>query len=365
MCEDQAQAQTEEAARGCGNAQEDPRSRVFRAIDELHEVGRIVASFQSSSLKALPHDIHGAAGLITRTTTRLARDLRHIFENHDNEAHPSHQTRGNKWYYELGRIRDTVQQLADELNVFSGPAGEDPRCDGPENERFRGPVGIGTVTRPQRGAQVPQDLLDAAAPANEDPPLGGEDILNELFQVQELVGTDRGMLKVTVGDMIGLAIENPVARRPKGLIRYGEAKRYLGDIGFIVDQGHLYVALASRWIRRQLLETFGPAAFRWPQLLLSIPGAEKDPPRYFSKMLRSRTVRIPIQALSLIADDYAPPRGKINYSRLKSPEAAIDAIEDNWRSVEEATSSEERRNRIRTVCDAARELIRMLETPMP
>ena len=132
----------------------------------------------------------------------------------------------------------------------------------------------------------------------EDTDPEGRDILDRLFQVQELIPTMTGTHKVTVGEMVGLVIENPVLERPKAIIQYDDAKRYIKELGFIVHEGHLHVANQSRWIRKQLLDT--SFADGWFTLLRGLAGAKSGPQMWFSKAFKSRTTMIPLSTLAIV-----------------------------------------------------------------
>ena len=136
----------------------------------------------------------------------------------------------------------------------------------------------------------------------EDSDPEGRDILDRLFQVQELVPTMTGTHKVTVGEMVGLVIENPVLKRPKAIIQYEDAKRYIKELGFIVHKGHLHVANQSRWIRKQLLDT--SFADGWFILLRGLRGAKAGPQKWFSKAFKSRTTMIPLSTLAIERSSY-------------------------------------------------------------
>ena len=136
----------------------------------------------------------------------------------------------------------------------------------------------------------------------EDTDPEGRDILDRLFQVQELVPTITGTHKVSVGEMVGLVIENALLERPKALIQYDDAKRYIKELGFIVSDGHLYVANQSRWIRKQLLDT--SFADGWFDLLRGLAGAKAGPQMWFSKAFKSRTTSIPLSTLAIERSPY-------------------------------------------------------------
>ena len=136
----------------------------------------------------------------------------------------------------------------------------------------------------------------------EDSDPEGRDILDRLFQVQELVPTMTGTHKVTVGEMVGLVIENPVPKRPKAIIQYKDAKRYIKKLGFIVHEGHLHVANQSRWIRKQLLDT--SFADGWFILLRGLAGAKAGPQMWFSRAFKSRTTMIPLSTLAIERSSY-------------------------------------------------------------
>ena len=136
----------------------------------------------------------------------------------------------------------------------------------------------------------------------EDTDPEGRAILDRLFQVQELVPTMTGTHKVTVGERIGLVIKNPVLERPKAIIQYDDAKRYIKELGFRVHEGHLHVANQSRWIRKQLLDT--SYADGWFVLLRGLAGAKAGPPMWFSKAFKSRTTMIPLSTLAIERSPY-------------------------------------------------------------
>lgn len=127
----------------------------------------------------------------------------------------------------------------------------------------------------------------------------GRDILDQLFQVQEMVITKDGSFKVSVGEMIALVIENPrfEADRKSGAIPYDDAKRYLKDIGFIVDPEYLYVANKSIWISKQLRDT--SYADSYPSLLRLLPDARSAGEAKWFAGRRSRATQIPLRLIPI------------------------------------------------------------------
>ena len=117
----------------------------------------------------------------------------------------------------------------------------------------------------------------------------GLQILEGLFQVQEMVLTNKGNFKCSVGEMVSLVIKNPALEEKPGRIPYSAAKHYLKDLGFRVEGGHLYVANRSKWIRRQVSVAYEHS---WYHLLRTMPGAEKGPQLWFPGY-SSRTTQIP------------------------------------------------------------------------
>lgn len=130
----------------------------------------------------------------------------------------------------------------------------------------------------------------------------GQNLLEELFQVQETVLTQNGNFKVTVGEMVSLVIENPALMRESGRISCADAKKYLRDIGFRVEGGHLYVANQSTWIRKQVGTAYKHG---WHNLLRSMPGAEEGKMMWFTSY-SSRTTMIPCACMPREPVDHTP-----------------------------------------------------------
>ncbi len=124
----------------------------------------------------------------------------------------------------------------------------------------------------------------------------GMQILDLLFQVREVVSTSSGAYKLSVGEMIAL-IANPQFDGSEGLLGRDDAKRYLRDIGFVVDRGWLYVANQSDWIRETLAGT--SFADDHASLLRVVPGAEPGGRRRFAGSRICRTTRIPVKLLDI------------------------------------------------------------------
>lgn len=124
----------------------------------------------------------------------------------------------------------------------------------------------------------------------------GRQILDLLFQVQEVVNTSNGTFKMSVGEMIALVIKNPRFDRPSGQLGLEDAERYLRDIGFVLHHGNLYVANQSVWISRMLDGT--SFADDHASLLRALPSAETGGRRWFAGR-QCRATRIPVKYLGI------------------------------------------------------------------
>ena len=100
---------------------------------------------------------------------------------------------------------------------------------------------------------------------------------------------------MSVGEMIAL-IANPQFDGSEGLLGRDDAKRYLRDIGFVVDRGWLYVANQSAWIREALAGTSFTKDHA--SLLRVLPGAEPGRRKRFAGRV-GRNTRIPVGSLDL------------------------------------------------------------------
>ncbi|MCY3677916.1 MAG: hypothetical protein OXH66_10055 [Gemmatimonadetes bacterium] len=124
----------------------------------------------------------------------------------------------------------------------------------------------------------------------------GREILDLLFQVQEIVSTSNGSHKTSVGEMVTLVVKNARLDGAKGLLGYDDAKRHLRDIGLLVEGDSLYVANKSVWIRRALRDT--SFSEDHASLLRVMAGAGPGPRHRFAGR-QSRTTRIPIRTLDI------------------------------------------------------------------
>ena len=133
----------------------------------------------------------------------------------------------------------------------------------------------------------------------------GQHILEGLFQVQETVPVPgAGTLKVTVGEMVSLVIRSSILAQPPGSMKIKEAEKYLKDIGFIVREGNLFVANRSVWTRKHVPPAYADS---WPNLLRTMPGAQRGEGQMWFTGRNSRTTRIPVSLLPLEPGPDDPP----------------------------------------------------------
>lgn len=125
----------------------------------------------------------------------------------------------------------------------------------------------------------------------------GREILDLLFQAQEIVSTSNGSHRTSVGEMVTLVVKNARLDGAKGLLGYDDAKRHLRDIGLLVEKDNLYIANKSVWIRRTLRDT--SFAEDHASLLRVMPGAGAGPRHRFAGR-QSRTTQIPIRTLDIL-----------------------------------------------------------------
>ncbi|MDE2876956.1 MAG: toprim domain-containing protein [Gemmatimonadota bacterium] len=125
----------------------------------------------------------------------------------------------------------------------------------------------------------------------------GRDILDLLLRVREAVPTPNGRFNVTVREMISLVINGPPEPDPPTkVIPCAHAKRYLRNIGFLVDGEYLFVANQSSWISDQLRETSHPTEGYY-RALRSLPGATAGGGAKWSAGRRTRTTKIPLRLI--------------------------------------------------------------------
>ena len=122
---------------------------------------------------------------------------------------------------------------------------------------------------------------------------GGQQIIDQLFQAKELVGTGRETVRVTIADLL-LAALRPSADNQ---VTVEVARQHLRSCGFVLteDEQHLLIANQSPWISEQLRHISCHTG--WYSRLRTLPGAEVGPPRRFPDTTMSRTTKIPVTTL--------------------------------------------------------------------
>ena len=132
----------------------------------------------------------------------------------------------------------------------------------------------------------------------------GYRLLSILLQAKEIVAVgDHDTKRLTVGEMIDSMIGDDLAETDKRIITRGDADIALRQLGIRVepDQGKIFIANTSEWVRKQLQDT--PFSDGWLLILRSIDGAEVvTTMRFHTSLSPSRATSLQIDKLRAIAE---------------------------------------------------------------